>query len=158
MGCSTFANFTVLPEIALAKIRPAAPFDKICYVGCGVTTGIGAVINTAKVGPGATAPSSASAASGSTSSRARLAGAVEIIGIDLNPEEKPRDRFGMTHFVNPAEVGGDVDPARQRSPTKSAAPTTLRLHRQRQVMRQALECRASRLGPVDRHRRRRRRA
>src|SRR6266566_6616660 len=93
MGTSTFSNFTVLPEIAVAKVREDAPFDKICYIGCGVTTGIGAVINTAKVEPGA---------------KCIVFGHM-IIGVDVNPEKKAwGERFGMTHFVNAAEIDGDL--------------------------------------------------
>jgi S-(hydroxymethyl)glutathione dehydrogenase/alcohol dehydrogenase len=110
MGCSTFANFTVLPEIAVAKIRDDAPFDKVCYIGCGVTTGIGAVINTAKVEPGAKAIVFGLGGIGlNVIQGLRLAGADMIIGVDLNPEKKAwGERFGMTHFVNPKEVGGDL--------------------------------------------------
>jgi S-(hydroxymethyl)glutathione dehydrogenase / alcohol dehydrogenase len=110
MGCSTFANFTVLPEIALAKIDPAAPFDKICYVGCGVTTGIGAVINTAKVEVGASAVVFGLGGIGlNVIQGLRLAGAAMIIGVDVNPEKKAwGERFGMTHFVNPSEIAGDI--------------------------------------------------
>jgi S-(hydroxymethyl)glutathione dehydrogenase / alcohol dehydrogenase len=112
MGCSTFANFTVLPEIALAKVNPDAPFDKICYIGCGVTTGIGAVINTAKVEAGATAIVFGLGGIGlNVIQGLRLAGADMIIGVDLNPARKAwGERFGMTHFVNPTEVGGELVP------------------------------------------------
>ena len=110
MGCSTFANFTVLPEIAVAKIREDAPFDKVCYIGCGVTTGIGAVINTAKVEPGAKCVVFGLGGIGlNVIQGLRLAGADMIIGVDLNPDKKAwGERFGMTHFVNPKEVGGDL--------------------------------------------------
>src|SRR5262249_34891286 len=110
VGCSTFANFTVLPEIAVAKIREDAPFDKVCYIGCGVTTGIGAVINTAKVEPGAKCIVFGLGGIGlNVIQGLRLVGADMIIGVDLNPEKKAwGERFGMTHFVNPAEVGGDL--------------------------------------------------
>src|SRR5438270_2247192 len=110
MGCSTFANFTVLPEIALAKIREDAPFDKVCYIGCGVTTGIGAVINTAKVEPGAKCIVFGLGGIGlNVIQGLRLVGADMIIGVDMNPEKKAwGERFGMTHFVNPNEVGGDL--------------------------------------------------
>jgi len=110
MGCSTFSNFTVLPEIALAKIDPAAPFDKICYVGCGVTTGIGAVINTAKVEIGASAVVFGLGGIGlNVIQGLKLAGASMIIGVDLNNDKKAwGERFGMTHFVNPSEVSGDI--------------------------------------------------
>ncbi len=112
MGCSTFANHTVLPEIALAKVRPDAPFDKICYIGCGVTTGIGAVINTAQVEEGATAVVFGLGGIGlNVIQGLRLAGADMIIGVDLNPAKKEwGERFGMTHFVNPSEVEGDLVP------------------------------------------------
>ena len=103
MGCSTFANFTVLPEIAVAKIREDAPFDKVCYIGCGVTTGIGAVINTAKVEPGANVVVFGLGGIGlNVVQGARMAGANKIVGVDLNPHRKALgERFGMTHFVNP---------------------------------------------------------
>jgi len=110
MGCSTFSNHTVLPEIALAKVRRDAPFDKICYIGCGVTTGIGAVINTAKVEIGSTAIVFGLGGIGlNVIQGLRLAGADQIVGVDLNPAKKPMaDRFGMTDFVNPEDVDGDL--------------------------------------------------
>jgi S-(hydroxymethyl)glutathione dehydrogenase / alcohol dehydrogenase len=110
MGCSTFANFTVLPEIAVAKIREDAPFDKVCYIGCGVTTGIGAVINTAKVEPGAKAVVFGLGGIGlNVIQGLRLAGADMIIGVDVNNGKKEwGERFGMTHFVNAKEVAGDL--------------------------------------------------
>jgi len=110
MGCSTFSNYTVLPEIAVAKVNPAAPFDKICYIGCGVTTGIGAVINTAKVEIGATAAVFGLGGIGlNVIQGLKLAGADMIIGVDLNNGKKEwGERFGMTHFVNPSEIQGDV--------------------------------------------------
>ena len=110
MGCSTFANHTVLPEIALAKVRKDAPFDKICYIGCGVTTGIGAVINTAKVEIGSTAIVFGLGGIGlNVIQGLRLAGADQIVGVDLNPGKKPMaEKFGMTDFVNPEEVEGDL--------------------------------------------------
>jgi len=110
MGCSTFSNYTVLPEIAVAKIRPDAPFDKVCYIGCGVTTGIGAVINTAKVEPGAKAIVFGLGGIGlNVIQGLRLAGANMIIGVDLNPDKKAwGERFGMTHFVNPSKIDGDI--------------------------------------------------
>ena len=106
MGCSTFANHTVLPEIALAKVREDAPFDKICYIGCGVTTGVGAVINTAKVEPGANAIVFGLGGIGlNVIQGLKLVGADMIVGVDLNPDRKAwGERFGMTHFVNPKEV------------------------------------------------------
>ncbi len=110
MGCSTFSNYTVLPEIAVAKVNPAAPFDKICYIGCGVTTGVGAVINTANVEAGATAIVFGLGGIGlNVIQGLRLAGADMIIGVDLNNSKKEwGERFGMTHFVNPSEVEGDL--------------------------------------------------
>jgi S-(hydroxymethyl)glutathione dehydrogenase/alcohol dehydrogenase len=112
MGCSTFSNFTVLPEIALAKVNPDAPFDKICYIGCGVTTGIGAVLNTAKVEAGATAVVFGLGGIGlNVIQGLKLAGADMIIGVDLNNDRKAwGERFGMTHFVNPNEVGKELVP------------------------------------------------
>jgi S-(hydroxymethyl)glutathione dehydrogenase/alcohol dehydrogenase len=110
MGTSTFANFTVLPEIAVAKIRADAPFDKVCYIGCGVTTGIGAVINTAKVETGANCVVFGLGGIGlNVIQGLRLVGANMIVGVDLNPQRKSwGERFGMTHFVNPTEVGTDL--------------------------------------------------
>jgi S-(hydroxymethyl)glutathione dehydrogenase / alcohol dehydrogenase len=110
MGCSTFANFTVLPEIAVAKIREDAPFDKVCYIGCGVTTGIGAVINTAKVEPGSKCIVFGLGGIGlNVIQGLRLVGAEMIIGVDTNNAKKQwGERFGMTHFVNPTEIGGDL--------------------------------------------------
>jgi S-(hydroxymethyl)glutathione dehydrogenase/alcohol dehydrogenase len=110
MGTSTFANFTVLPEIAVAKIRGDAPFDKVCYIGCGVTTGIGAVINTAKVEAGANCVVFGLGGIGlNVIQGLRLVGANMIVGVDLNPERKSwGERFGMTHFVNPKEAGADL--------------------------------------------------
>ena len=110
MGCSTFANHTVLPEIALAKVREDAPFDKICYIGCGVTTGIGAVINTAKVEIGSNCIVFGLGGIGlNVIQGCRLAGANQIVGVDINPARKEMgERFGMTHFVNPKEVDGDI--------------------------------------------------
>jgi S-(hydroxymethyl)glutathione dehydrogenase/alcohol dehydrogenase len=112
MGCSTFANHTVLPEIAVAKVREDAPFDKICYIGCGVTTGVGAVLNTAKAEPGCTAIVFGLGGIGlNVIQGLRLAGADMIIGVDVNPRKKEwGERFGMTHFVNPKEVEGDLVP------------------------------------------------
>ncbi|MGE0241065.1 MAG: zinc-binding dehydrogenase, partial [Parvibaculaceae bacterium] len=110
MGCSTFSNFTVLPEIALAKVRADAPFDKICYIGCGVTTGIGAVINTAKVEEGSNCIVFGLGGIGlNVIQGLRLAGANMIVGVDLNNDRKAwGERFGMTHFVNPGDVKGDL--------------------------------------------------
>lgn len=110
MGCSTFANHTVLPEIALARVRDDAPFDKICYIGCGVTTGIGAVLNTARVEQGATAAVFGLGGIGlNVIQGLRLAGADQIIGVDINDDKAEWGRrFGMTHFVNPTKIEGDV--------------------------------------------------
>ncbi|PWE28101.1 S-(hydroxymethyl)glutathione dehydrogenase/class III alcohol dehydrogenase, partial [Maritimibacter sp. 55A14] len=110
MGCSTFANHTVVPEIALAKIHPEAPFDKVCYIGCGVTTGIGAVINTAKVEIGSRAIVFGLGGIGlNVIQGLRLAGADQIVGVDLNPSKvEMATHFGMTDFVNPKEVEGDL--------------------------------------------------
>ena len=110
MGTSTFSNFTVMPEIAAAKIREDAPFEKVCYIGCGVTTGIGAVINTAKVEPGANVVVFGLGGIGlNVVQGARLAGANKIIGVDLNNKRKPlAENFGMTHFVNPKEIRDDL--------------------------------------------------
>jgi S-(hydroxymethyl)glutathione dehydrogenase/alcohol dehydrogenase len=110
MGCSTFANFTVLPEIAVAKIREDAPFDRVCYIGCGVTTGLGAVINNAKVEPGSKAIVFGLGGIGlNVIQGLRLVGADMIIGVDVNPDKKTwGERFGMTHFVNPNEIGGGM--------------------------------------------------
>src|SRR5687767_13111349 len=112
MGTSTFANYTVLPEIAVAKIREDAPFDKVCYIGCGVTTGIGAVINTAKVEQGAKAIVFGLGGIGlNVLQGLRLAGADMIIGVDINNDRKAwGERFGMTHFVNPKDLGKDLVP------------------------------------------------
>src|SRR5919198_1761136 len=106
MGCSTFSNFTVLPEIALAKIREDAPFDKVCYIGCGVTTGIGAVINTAKVEPGANVVVFGLGGIGlNVVQGAKLVGANMIVGVDLNPKREALARkFGLTHFINPKGI------------------------------------------------------
>src|SRR6202030_1772064 len=122
MGTSTFANFTVFPEIAVARIRDDAPFDKVCYIGCGVTTGLGAVINTAKVEPGSKAIVFGLGGIGlNVIQGLRLVGADMIIGVDLNPDKKAwGERFGMTHFVNPKEVEGDLV-ARLVDMTKSGA-------------------------------------
>ena len=141
MGTSTFAEYTVVPEIALAKIRPDAPFDKVCYIGCGVTTGIGAVINTAKVEPGARVVVFGLGGIGlNVVQGARLAGAEMIVGVDLNPNRREMaERFGMTHFVNPAEIGGDLVPYLVDL-TKGGADYTFECIGNTKVMRQALEC------------------
>jgi len=141
MGTSTFANFTVLPEIAVAKVREDAPFDKICYIGCGVTTGIGAVINTAKVEPGSNVVVFGLGGIGlNVIQGARLAGANMIVGVDMNPAKKPlAEKFGMTHFVNPKEVEGDLVPYLV-SLTKGGADYSFECIGNVKVMRQALEC------------------
>jgi S-(hydroxymethyl)glutathione dehydrogenase/alcohol dehydrogenase len=141
MGCSTFSNFTVLPEIALAKIREDAPFDKVCYIGCGVTTGIGAVINTAKVEPGANVVVFGLGGIGlNVIQGARLAGANMIVGVDLNPARKElASKFGMTHFVNPKEVEGDIV-SHLVNLTKGGADYSFECIGNTKVMRQALEC------------------
>ena len=147
MGCSTFANHTVLPEIALARVRQDAPFDKICYIGCGVTTGVGAVINTAQVEMGATAVVFGLGGIGlNVIQGLRLAGADMIIGVDLNNSKKAwGERFGMTHFVNPAEIDGDVVPyivnmTKRRGDLIGGADYTFDCTGNVRVMRQALEC------------------
>src|SRR5471032_466004 len=111
MGCSTFSNFTVMPEIAVAKVRADAPFDKICYIGCGVTTGVGAVIWTAKVWPGANVVVFGLGGIGlNVIQGARMVGADKIIGVDINPAREAMARqFGMTHFINPKEHANTVD-------------------------------------------------
>ena len=141
MGCSTFANFTVLPEIALAKIREDAPFDKVCYIGCGVTTGIGAVVFTAKVEPGSTVVVFGLGGIGlNVIQGARMAGARMIVGVDLNPGREAMARsFGMTHFVNPKEVEGDLV-AHLVALTGGGADYSFECIGNVQVMRQALEC------------------
>ncbi|MEO0433435.1 MAG: S-(hydroxymethyl)glutathione dehydrogenase/class III alcohol dehydrogenase [Cyanobacteria bacterium J06656_5] len=141
MGTSTFANYTVVPEIALAKIREDAPFDKVCYVGCGVTTGIGAVINTAKVEPGANVIVFGLGGIGlNVIQGCRLVGANMIVGVDLNPGKKAlAEKFGMTHFVNPKEVDGDLV-AYLVELTKGGADYSFECIGNVQVMRQALEC------------------
>ena len=141
MGTSTFAQYTVVPEIALAKIREDAPFDKVCYIGCGVTTGIGAVIFTAKVEVGSKVVVFGLGGIGlNVIQGARLAGADMIVGVDLNPgREAMARKFGMTHFVNPKEVEGDLVPYLV-SLTKGGADYTFECIGNTQVMRQALEC------------------
>ena len=141
MGTSTFANYTVVPEIALAKIREDAPFDKVCYIGCGVTTGIGAVLYTAKVQPGAKVVVFGLGGIGlNVVQGARLAGADMIIGVDLNPGRKElAEKFGMTHFVNPKEVQEDLV-AYLVSLTKGGADHTFECVGNVKLMRQALEC------------------
>jgi S-(hydroxymethyl)glutathione dehydrogenase / alcohol dehydrogenase len=141
MGCSTFANYTVLPEIALAKIREDAPFDKVCYIGCGVTTGIGAVIYTAKVEPGANVVVFGLGGIGlNVVQGARLAGADMIVGVDVNPAREAMARkFGMTHFVDPKQVGGDLV-AHLVELTKGGADYSFECVGNTKLMRQALEC------------------
>jgi S-(hydroxymethyl)glutathione dehydrogenase/alcohol dehydrogenase len=141
MGTSTFANYTVVPEIALAKIREDAPFDKVCYIGCGVTTGIGAVINTAKVEPGANVVVFGLGGIGlNVIQGARMAGANMIVGVDINPSRKAlAEQFGMTHFVNPKEVEGDLVPYLVNL-TKGGADYSFECIGNVDVMRQALEC------------------
>jgi len=141
MGCSTFSNFTVLPEIALAKIREDAPFDKVCYIGCGVTTGIGAVIRTAKVEPGANVVVFGLGGIGlNVVQGARMAGADMIVGVDINPAREALARkFGMTHFVNPKELKGDVVPHLVEL-TKGGADYSFECVGNTDLMRQALEC------------------
>jgi S-(hydroxymethyl)glutathione dehydrogenase/alcohol dehydrogenase len=141
MGCSTFSNFTVLPEIAVAKIRADAPFDKVCYIGCGVTTGIGAVINTAKVEPGANVVVFGLGGIGlNVVQGARMVGANKIIGVDTNPKRKAlAEQFGLTDFVNPTEVGGDLV-AQLVALTDGGADYSFECIGNVEVMRQALEC------------------
>jgi S-(hydroxymethyl)glutathione dehydrogenase / alcohol dehydrogenase len=140
MGCSTFAHHTVLPEIALAKVREDAPFDKICYIGCGVTTGIGAVIYTAKVEPGANVVVFGLGGIGlNVVQGARMAGADRIIGVDLNPEREALGRrFGMTHFVNPKNVAELVPHLVEL--TGGGADYSFECVGNVTLMRQALEC------------------
>ena len=141
MGCSTFANYTVLPEIALAKIRKDAPFDKVCYIGCGVTTGIGAVINTAKVEAGANVVVFGLGGIGlNVVQGARMVGANMIVGVDVNPaREALARRFGLTHFVNPTTVSGDVV-AHLVEITGGGADYSFECVGNVTLMRQALEC------------------
>ena len=141
MGTSTFANYTVLPEIAVAKIREDAPFEKVCYIGCGVTTGIGAVIYTAKVEPGAKVIVFGLGGIGlNVIQGARMVGADMIIGVDINPAKRElAEKFGMTHFVNPKEVEGDLVPYLVDL-TKGGADYTFECIGNVKVMRQALEC------------------
>ncbi|MDH3663206.1 MAG: S-(hydroxymethyl)glutathione dehydrogenase/class III alcohol dehydrogenase [Alphaproteobacteria bacterium] len=141
MGTSTFANFTVVPEIALAKVREDAPFDKICYIGCGVTTGIGAVINTAKVEPGSNVVVFGLGGIGlNVIQGAKLVGANMIVGVDLNPKRKAiAEKFGMTHFVNPKEVEGDLVP-HLVDLTGGGADYSFECIGNVDVMRTALEC------------------
>ncbi len=141
MGTSTFSNYTVLPEIALAKIREDAPFDKVCYIGCGVTTGLGAVINTAKVAPGDNVVIFGLGGIGlNVVQGARLVGADMIVGVDINPKRQTlAEKFGMTHFVNPTEVEGDLV-AYLVELTGGGADHSFECIGNVDVMRQALEC------------------
>lgn len=141
MGTSTFANHTVVPEISVAKVREDAPFDKICYIGCGVTTGIGAVINTAKVRPGDNVVVFGLGGIGlNVVQGARLSGANMIVGVDINPARKQMaERFGMTHFVNPKEVEGDLVPYIVDL-TGGGADYSFECVGNVTLMRQALEC------------------
>lgn len=142
MGTSTFANFTVLPEIAVAKIREDAPFEKVCLIGCGVTTGIGAVINKAKVEPGSNVVVFGLGGIGlNVIQAARMVGANQIIGVDLNPSKKPlAEKFGMTHFVNPKAVEGDLVAHLVELTDGGADYYSFECIGNVQVMRQALEC------------------
>ncbi|WP_425411902.1 S-(hydroxymethyl)glutathione dehydrogenase/class III alcohol dehydrogenase [Legionella massiliensis] len=141
MGTSTFANYTVLPEIALAKIRQDAPFEKVCYIGCGVTTGIGAVIYTAKVQPGSKVVVFGLGGIGlNVIQGARMVGAEQIIGVDINPERKAlASKLGMTDFVNPKALNGDLV-AYLVELTKGGADYSFECVGNVQLMRQALEC------------------
>ena len=141
MGTSTFSNHTVMPEIAVAKVREDAPFEKICYIGCGVTTGIGAVINTAKVEPGDNVVVFGLGGIGlNVIQGARMVGADKIVGVDLNPGRKAMaEKFGMTHFVNPSEVEGDLVPYLVDL-TDGGADHSFECIGNVNVMRQALEC------------------
>jgi S-(hydroxymethyl)glutathione dehydrogenase / alcohol dehydrogenase len=141
MGTSTFSSFTVVPEIAAAKIRPDAPFDKVCYIGCGVTTGIGAVINTAKVEPGARVVVFGLGGIGlNVVQGARMVGADRIIGVDLNPARREiAQRFGLTDFVNPSELKGDLVPYLVEL-TGGGADYSFECVGDTKLMRQALEC------------------
>jgi S-(hydroxymethyl)glutathione dehydrogenase/alcohol dehydrogenase len=141
MGCSTFSNFTVLPEIAVAKVREDAPFDTACYIGCGVTTGVGAVVYTAKVEPGANCVVFGLGGIGlNVVQGLKMVGADKIIGVDINPaKEEWGRRFGMTHFVNPQTIEGDIVPHLVNL-TGGGADYSFDCTGNVQVMRQALEC------------------
>jgi len=142
MGCSTFSNFSVMPEIAVAKVRADAPFDKICYIGCGVTTGIGAVIYTAGVEAGANVAVFGLGGIGlNVIQGARLVGADKIIGVDVNPGKRAMaEKFGMTHFVNPKEIGADKVVQAIVDITGGGADYSFDATGNVSVMRQALEC------------------
>ncbi len=141
MGTSTFANYTVVPEIALAKIREDAPFDKVCYIGCGVTTGIGAVINTAKVEPGSRVVVFGLGGIGlNVIQGAKLVGAAQIVGVDLNAKKRAlAEKFGLTDFVNPSEIEGDLVSYLVEL-TKGGADYSFECVGNVKLMRQALEC------------------
>jgi S-(hydroxymethyl)glutathione dehydrogenase / alcohol dehydrogenase len=141
MGCSTFANYTVMPEIAVAKVRPDAPFEKICYIGCGVTTGIGAVLFTAKVEAGANVVVFGLGGIGlNVIQGARMVGANMIVGVDVNPAREQMAReFGMTHFVNPKEIKGDLV-GHLVELTGGGADYSFECVGNTTLMRQALEC------------------
>jgi S-(hydroxymethyl)glutathione dehydrogenase/alcohol dehydrogenase len=141
MGTSTFSNYTVLPEIAVAKIRGDAPFDKVCYIGCGVTTGIGAVINTAGVEPGANVVAFGLGGIGlNVIQGARMVGADMIVGVDINQKKRTlAEKFGMTHFVNPKEIDGDLV-SHLVELTKGGADYSFECIGNVETMRQALEC------------------
>ncbi|KKD37562.1 S-(hydroxymethyl)glutathione dehydrogenase/class III alcohol dehydrogenase [Limnoraphis robusta] len=141
MGTSTFSNYTVLPEISVAKIREDAPFDKVCYIGCGVTTGIGAVINTAKVEPGSNVVVFGLGGIGlNVIQGAKMVGADMIVGVDINPAKREiAEKFGMTHFVNPKEIEGDLVPYLVEL-TKGGADYSFECIGNVNIMRQALEC------------------
>ncbi|MDB4997746.1 MAG: S-(hydroxymethyl)glutathione dehydrogenase, partial [Myxococcaceae bacterium] len=142
MGCSTFSNFIVVPEIALAKIRKDAPFDKVCYIGCGVTTGIGAVINTAKVEPGANVVVFGLGGIGlNVVQGARMVGANMIVGVDINPKREALARqYGLTHFVNPKTLGEKDVVAHLVELTDGGADYSFECVGNVELMRQALEC------------------
>lgn len=142
MGCSTFSNFTVLPEIALAKIRKDAPFDKVCYIGCGVTTGVGAVVWTAGVEPGANVAVFGLGGIGlNVIQGARLVGADKIIGVDVNPARRAMaEQFGMTDFVDVNEIGAGNVVDRVVELTGGGADYSFDCTGNTDVMRQALEC------------------
>src|SRR4028119_1337748 len=142
MGCSTFSNFTVMPEIAVAKVREDAPFDKICYIGCGVTTGVGAVIWTAGVEPGASVAVFGLGGIGlNVIQGARLVGADKIVGVDINPAKRAMaEPFGMTDFINPLEIGADKVVQAVVDATDGGADYSFDCTGNTDVMRQALEC------------------
>ncbi|HAE46786.1 MAG TPA: S-(hydroxymethyl)glutathione dehydrogenase, partial [Tistrella mobilis] len=142
MGCSTFSNFTVMPEIAVAKIREDAPFDKVCYIGCGVTTGIGAVLYTAKVEAGADVAVFGLGGIGlNVIQGAKMVGADRIIGVDINPAKRAMaEAFGMTHFINPKEVGADKVVQAITDLTGGGVDYSFDCTGNTTVMRQALEC------------------